>query len=354
MGSPSRPIWCGAMVIRQRTGPLRGAVIGLGMIGRHHARLLQAADRVQFMGAVDPSGDLYRSMHDPGRLFDSIDELLGTGPLDFAIVAVPTDMHLPVVERLAAAGVSMLIEKPLAGTSEAAARIVEVCEHYRVHGAVGHVERYNAALQEMRRRIVDGQLGRLYSISTTRSGPFPGRVQDVGVVKDLATHDIDLVSWLSDSRIVRVAAQTQHVTGREHEDLVLVNGTVESGAAFSLTVDWLSPTKVRRARVLGEGGLLESDTLYGDLSFYENPAVGISWQATQQFRGVSEGNMTRYALQREEPLRVELETFLDLLSGDEDTGVVTLEQGVEIVRTAEMVIESAATGRMLSTVDTLR
>ena len=323
------------------------------MIGRHHARLVQANDRVRFAGAVDRDGDGYRSVHDPGRLFSSIDQLLEAGPLDFAIVAVPTEMHLPVAEQLAAAGVSLMIEKPLAATSEAANRIVELCVRHGVHGAVGHVERYNVALQETRRRIVDGQLGRLYSISTMRSGPFPGRIRDVGVVMDLASHDIDLVSWLSNSRIDRVAAQTQRVTGREQEDLVLVNGTLESGAAFSLSVDWVSPTKIRQTRVLGEGGVLEADTLYGDLTFYDNSAVDIRWQATQQFRGVSEGNMTRYALQRDEPLRVELETFLDLLEGDDEAGVVTLEQGVGIVRAAETVIESAATGRMLSTADAL-
>jgi UDP-N-acetylglucosamine 3-dehydrogenase len=324
------------------------------MIGRHHARLVQANERVRFAGAVDPDGDRYRSVHAAERSFSSIDQLLDAGPLDFAIVAVPTPLHLPVAEQLAAAGVSLLIEKPLAATSEAAVQIVEVCAQHGVHGAVGHVERYNPALQEMRRRIVEGQLGHLYSISTTRSGPFPGRVRDVGVVKDLASHDIDLVSWLSDSRIDRVAAQTQYVTGREHEDLVLVNGTLESGAAFSLSVDWVSPTKIRRTRALGEGGVLEADTLYGDLSFYENPAVDIRWQTSQQFRGVSEGDMTRYALQRDEPLRVELEVFLDLLEGDDDAGVVTLEQGVEIVLAAETVIKSAATGRMLSTADAPR
>ena len=203
----------------------------------------------------------------------------------------------------------------------------------------------------MRHRIDAGQLGRLYSLSAVRSGPFPGRIRDVGVVKDLASHDIDTVSWLAGSRIDRVAAQTQYVTGREHEDLVLVTGGLESGAAFGLTVDWVSPTKVRRTRVLGEGGVLEADTLYGDLTFYENPAVDITWPASQQFRGVSEGNMTRYALRRDEPLGVELETFLDLLGGDDTAGVVTLEQGVEIVRAAEMVIESAATGRVVATAD---
>jgi UDP-N-acetylglucosamine 3-dehydrogenase len=328
---------------------LRGAVIGLGMIGRHHARLLQVAERVEFAGAVDPDGDRYRSVHDRDLVFDSIPALLDRGSLDFAIVAVPTDAHLAVAGELTAAGVSVLVEKPLASTTGEAEEIVELCALHGVHGAVGHVERFNAALQEMRRRLVNNQLGRLFAVSTIRSGPFAGRVRDVGVVKDLATHDIDVVSWLSDSRIARLAAQTQHLSGQEHEDLVLVTGTLESGTAFNLVVDRVSPTKVRRTRVLGERGMLEADTLSGDLFFYENAAVDISWSMTQQFRGVSEGNVTRYALRRDEPLRVELETFLDFLSGDLTADVVTLERGVEVVRVAETVIESARNGLTMTT-----
>ncbi|HUO75029.1 MAG TPA: Gfo/Idh/MocA family oxidoreductase, partial [Solirubrobacteraceae bacterium] len=200
---------------------MHGAVIGLGMIGRHHARLLQASDRVEFAGAVDPDGDRYRAVRDGALVIDSIAALLERGSLDFAIVAVPTELHLAVVDELARARVSVLVEKPLAASSEDARRIVEICADAGIHGAVGHVERFNPALQELRRRVLDGQIGRLFTVSTVRSGPFPDRVRDVGVVKDLATHDIDLVSWLADSAIAAVAAQTQHLSGREHEDLVL-------------------------------------------------------------------------------------------------------------------------------------
>jgi UDP-N-acetylglucosamine 3-dehydrogenase len=287
-------------------------------------------------------------VHQPDLVLDSVAALLDRGPLQFAIVSVPTELHLAVTQELAAGGVSMLIEKPLAATTEAARQIVDLCHRSGVLAAVGHVERFNPALQELRRRLLEGQIGRLFTASTIRTGPFPARVQDVGVVKDLATHDIDLVSWLSDSKIATLAAQTQHLSGREHEDLVLVVGALESGAAFSIVVNWVSPTKVRRKRVLGERGMLEADTLTGDLFFYENAEVRIAWSATQQFRGVSVGNVTRYALQRREPLLVEHEAFLDLLEGRRDTGVVTLEQGVEIVRVAEAVLASASSAQTVS------
>lgn len=327
---------------------MRGAVIGLGMIGRHHARLLQASERAELAGAVDPGGDRYRAVHDPARVHGTLDELLAAGAPDFAIVAVPTELHLPLAERLAAAGCAMLIEKPLAATSAEARAIVDLCREAGVKAAVGHVERFNPALQELRRRLLGGQIGRLFTVSTTRTGPFPDRVQDVGVVKDLATHDIDLVSWLADSQIATLSAQTQYLSGRRHEDLVLITGALRSGAAFNIVVDWVSPRKLRQTRVLGELGMLEADTLSADLTFFANAEVDVVWSASQQFRGVSEGDVTRYALRREEPLRIEHERFLDLLQGRQDPGVVTLEQGVAIVEVAEATLRSARSGETLT------
>jgi len=326
----------------------RVGVVGLGMIGRHHARLLQASTRAVFAGAVDPAGDRHRSLYDPGMCVSTIAELLSRGRLDGVVVAVPTVAHLAVVRELIEAGVAVLVEKPLAATFEEAREITALCERHGVPGAVGHVERYNPAPRALRRRLLDGQLGELSMVSTVRSGPFSGRIADVGVVLDLATHDIDLIGWLSGSRITRLAAQAQCQSGGEHEDLVFVNGRLDSGAVFNLVADRVSPTKIRRVRVLGTRGMLEADTLSGDLFFYANAEVEIGWTTTQQFRGVSEGDVTRYALAREEPLAVELAAFLDLIDGRSDADVVGLAEGAEVVRVAETILESAREDRALS------
>jgi len=321
---------------------LRGAIVGLGMMGRHHARLLQTAPRIAFAGAVDPGGDRYGAVRDAADVHASVDELLERGRPDFAVVAVPTDEHLPVVRALAGAGVHVLIEKPLAGTTAAAQEIIAICGDAGVRAAVGHVERFNPALIELRRRTEEGQVGEVFLIGTERCGPFPDRVRDVGVVKDLATHDLDLVGWLGKSPIDLVAAQTVHKTGREHEDLLLATGRLSSGLAFSITVDWLTPTKIRRMRILGDRGMLVADTLTSDLVFHENGRVTSQWDSTQALRGVAEGDSTRYALQRREPLLVELEAFCDLVLGDESSAAVSLEEGLRTVRCAEQVLESAA------------
>jgi UDP-N-acetylglucosamine 3-dehydrogenase len=327
------------------TTSLRGAVLGLGMIGRHHARLLQSTPRVSFAGAVDPAGDRFAVVHDRALVYADLEALLRAGVPDFAIVAVPTEEHVPVVRALAAEGVHLLVEKPLAASAAEARELIDACESAGIRAAVGHVERFNPALLALRHKAhQEGLLGQIFLIATERIGPFPDRVRDVGVIKDLATHDLDLVRWLGGAPVERVSAETQHRMERDHEDLVLATGRLENAISFNCIVDWLSPTKVRQTRVLGERGMLVADTLTADLTFYANGKVASSWADTQSLRGVSEGDATRYALARREPLLVELETFCDMLRGDPEAAVVTLAEGLDTVTVAEAALASARSG----------
>jgi UDP-N-acetylglucosamine 3-dehydrogenase len=316
------------------------------MIGRHHARLLQTTPGVRFAGAMDPGGDRYGAVADPGWLYRSLDELLDRGRPDFAIVAVPTEEHLAVARVLAEAGVHLLVEKPLAATVQEAEELIAVVQAAGVRAAVGHVERFNPALVALRERRE--QVGEAILIATERVGPFPDRVRDVGVVKDLATHDLDLVRWLGGAPVATLAAQTAHRMGRDHEDLVLVTGRLASDVPFNCIVDWLTPTKRRQSRILGDRGMLVADTLTADLTLYRNGSVTSEWSSAQALRGVSEGDATRFALSRREPLLAELEAFCDLLAGDDDAPVVTLEEGLETVRCAEAVLESARLGQSVA------
>ena len=123
-----------------------------------------------------------------------------------------------------------------------------------------------------------------------------------------------------------------------------MTGRLASDVPFNSIVDWLTPTKTRRTRVLGDRGMLVAETVTADLTFYENGQVTSSWPSSQALRGVSEGDATRYALARAEPLRTELEAFRDLVAGDDDAPVVTLAQGLAALRSAEAVLASAAGG----------
>lgn len=320
---------------------LRAGLIGLGMMGRNHARVLGSLDEVDFVALADPCGDLHSAAGGREVLRD-VEELIKVG-VDYCVVAAPTAHHLDIGLQLAEAGVHALIEKPLAQDPPAARKLAEAFAERGLIGAVGHIERYNPALQSARKRLENGDLGTVYQIITRRQGPFPGRVADVGVVKDLATHDIDLTAWVSQQAFASVSARTAFRSGREHEDLVAVVGSLADGTITNHLVNWLSPLKERVTIVTGECGAFVADTLTADLTFFANGSVPTTWGGLQQFRGVSEGDMIRYAIPKPEPLRVEHENFRDAVLG-RPADIVTMEQGLRTVIVAEAIIESAATG----------
>lgn len=321
---------------------LRAGLIGLGMMGRHHARVLRSLDGVDLIAVADPGGDPHGVAGGLDVLPD-IDALISAG-LDYCMVAVPTALHEEVGLALAAAGVHAMIEKPLAKDTEAARKLAEAFEQAGLVGATGHIERYNPALQSLRSRLADGDLGEIYQIITRRQGPFPARIADVGVVKDLATHDIDLTAWVTGQSFVSIAARTAYKSGREHEDLVAVTGLLADGTVTSHLVNWLSPMKERVTIVTGDRGAFVADTLHADLTFHANGIVPTEWEDIAQFRGVSEGDVIRYAIAKPEPLRTEHEAFRDAVLGKE-SDIVTMRQGLATVTVAEAVLESATEGR---------
>jgi UDP-N-acetylglucosamine 3-dehydrogenase len=324
---------------------LRAGLVGLGMMGRHHARVLGSLDGVDLVAVADPCGDA----HDVARgqpMLAGIVELIAAG-IDYCIVAVPTRYHLEIGLALADAGVHSLIEKPLAHDVPSSRKLVEAFSAAGIIGAVGHIERYNPALQSVRARLQHGDLGNVYQIATRRQGPFPARIADVGVVKDLATHDIDLTSWVIQQAFISIAARTAYRSGRQHEDLVAAVGCLSDGMITNHLVNWLSPLKERVTTITGERGTFVADTLSADLTFYDNGSVATTWKAIAQFRGVSEGDVVRYAIPKPEPLRVEHENFRDAVLG-KDADIVSLEQGLATVVVAEAVIESARTGHTVT------
>lgn len=323
---------------------LRAGLIGLGMMGRHHARVVRELDGVDLVAVADSFGDPH-GVADGLAVCASVDELIEQG-LDMAVVAVPTVLHEEIALKLAEAGVHALVEKPIADNSAAGTRIAQAFEAKGLIGAVGHIERFNPALQNLRERLEAGELGEVYQISTRRQGPFPARIADVGVVKDLGTHDIDLTAWLAQSAFEDVYARTTSRSGRAHEDMVSAVGHLAGGIITNHMVNWLSPFKERTTVVLGERGAFVADTVSADLTFIENGTFQTEWESMAAFRGVAEGSSTRFALAKREPLKMEHEAFRDAILGKSER-VVTLREGLATLRVAEAVLESAETGQVV-------
>lgn len=322
--------------------PLRAGVVGLGMMGRHHCRVLRGLPGVELVAVADAEGDPHGAA--PGLpLVGDVAALVEHG-LDLAVVAVPTDQHEVVASALAAARVHALVEKPLAADLPSARRLTDVFATAGLVGCVGHIERFNPAIQQLRRRLEAGELGQVYQVTARRQGPFPARISDVGVVKDLATHDIDTITYVTGEPFASVSARLAYKSGRQHEDLVTAVGALADGTAVSLSVNWLSPFKERTLVVVGERGAFVASTLTSDLEFFANGTFTTDLDSPlAHFRGVSEGDVIRYAFAKPEPLRTELEGFLAAVGGDPG-GVVTMADGSVVVAVADAIVESGLTG----------
>ena len=320
---------------------MRAGLIGLGEMGRHHARVLQQLSDVELVAILDPA--VSRPYADTPVVHDM--EGLLIHELDLCVVASPTAHHLDHAMSLAAEGIPTMVEKPLAGDPAQARQLAEAFDDAGVLGCVGHIERYNPAMQALRVRLSQGELGEVYQIATRRQGPFPTRVLDVGVIFDLATHDIDSTAWVTGSPYRSVAAQVAHRSGRAHEDLVAAVAALANGTVVNHLVNWLSPLKERVMVVSGEHGSFVADTVAADLTWYANGAAPVEWASMRSFRGVVQGDVVRFAIPKPEPLMLELSAFRDAVLGRSDD-VVTMREASEVVEVAAA-LQRAATSHEL-------
>ncbi|KNY07433.1 Gfo/Idh/MocA family protein [Microbacterium sp. GCS4] len=323
---------------------LRAGLLGVGSMGRHHARILRDIEGVELVAIADPGGDPFRVAGGIPLLAD-VDELIAAR-IDIAVVAIPTRFHASAALALAEAGVHTLVEKPIADDSESGLRVSEAFETRGLIGAVGHVERFNPALQQLRRRLAEGDAGAVYQIATRRQSTFPARIGDVGVAKDLGTHDVDLTAWVAQSQYWSISAQTAFKSGRAFEDMIAMSGRLGSGIITNHLVNWLSPMKERITMVTGERGTFVADTAAGDLTFHANGTELLEWESVSNFRGVSEGDVTRFAFAKREPLRAELEAFRDAVLG-EQTELSTMREATHTLAVVESALESASEGGKL-------
>jgi UDP-N-acetylglucosamine 3-dehydrogenase len=316
---------------------LRTAIIGLGMMGTNHARVLSNLEGVELVAVSDPQGDAQKVLPQI-KVLNSVDEVIKLG-VDYCVISAPTAYHEEIASQLIANRIHFLVEKPIADTYSSAVKIRDAAKDAKVIGAVGHIERFNSALQEARKRVLAGELGTIYQVATRRQGPFPSRISDVGVVKDLATHDIDLTSWITGNKYLQVSANAAFRSGREHEDLISVSGLLEDSIVVSHLVNWLSPLKERKIIITGEKGTFVADTLRADLTFYENGKIEISQSELAHFRGVTQGDVHILAFEKPEPLIVEHQNFRDAVLG-KPSNIVSLEEGTTTVKIADAIIES--------------
>ncbi|MEO7429998.1 MAG: Gfo/Idh/MocA family oxidoreductase [Acidimicrobiales bacterium] len=252
---------------------MRLGVLGLGAMGRRHLSAARATSDLEVVGVADPSAGAHGQGADV-PVVGSLGALLGMG-VDACVVAAPSPQHLAAAIELAAAGVHVLMEKPLAMDVAECAQIVEAFAGTDAIVRVGHVERFNPALVALRNRLEHGELGDLLEIVTRREGGPPTRHDGGDVLLDLGTHDFDLVGWLTASPVRPVSVSASPIGCAPRSEAVRVELTLAHGLVTSHSFSWCAPQRVRTLAVRGTAGTLVADTLAGDLRSGRGESLGV-------------------------------------------------------------------------------
>jgi predicted dehydrogenase len=305
-------------------GLLRVGVVGVGVMGSNHARVFGDLPGVRLVGIADPD----RKQRDlvTGALgcpsFSDVEALLASG-VDAVTIAAPTHLHLELSLACIERGVHVLVEKPIAPSVEEGRAIIAAARRSGVALMVGHVERFNPTVEAIKDAIRDEDI---LSIAITRVGPFPPRMSNVGVVIDLAVHDIDLIRWFTESDIMEVQPQLSNAVAAR-EDIALLQFRTASGVLAHINTNWLTPFKARNVTIA-----TRKKYIMGDL---------LTRQVTECFGFQPDGSysMRHLSVGHAEPLRAELQAFIAAIR-DGKPPAVTGEEGVASLEIAIRCLES--------------
>ena len=309
---------------------MKVGIVGLGVMGNNHVRVLNQMPQVKKVLVYDISPEL-NAIGEKNEMVGSLEELASAAP-DYVVVALPTIFHSEAAIFLASRRIPTLLEKPVAPSQTESESIALSFSEAETICAVGHVERFNPSLSALRQKIAEGVIGKPLQISTRRVGPFPSRVNDVGVILDLASHDIDLVGWITGQDYKSLSSHTASPLPGHHEDMFLAIGELMDSTLVSHEVNWVTPTKARQTSVLGEDGMLVADSLRAELRLFRNGAIGFDWGMYSNYRGVTEGEEIKFVVPVREPLLQEHEAMMRELAHPGSTEICSIEEGLRVMR----------------------
>lgn len=334
--------------MKEKQFDMKTGVIGVGSMGQNHARVYSEISDLS--GVVD--ANLAQAKQVGNRFgcpfYSDYKELLEN--VDAVSIAVPTALHKQVAIDAASAGVDILVEKPLAGGINEGKEIVKTCEEAGITLAVGHIERHNPIILYAYEAIKRGEWGNIITMSSRRVSSYPARIKDVGVVFDLAIHDIDVMRFLCGSEIDSVYALGGRSADKVHEDHISLLLEFSSGKEGVCEANWLTPMKVRQLT-------LTCSTHFVDLN-YINQSISVS---TSHFVDLDEANLFTAALEverrmvsltKKEPLKNELIDFLRSAK-EKSEPLVTGRDGLQNLIIAEAALESIK-GKKRISVESIR
>ena len=307
---------------------MKVGVIGIGSMGTNHVRVYSQMPGVELVGIADPDREKCEEAAKTYNTKAYIDykDLLGQG-LDGVSIATPTTLHKDIAIEAMKQGACVLVEKPIADTVENAEAMIRAAKEKEVKLMVGHIERFNPAIIALKKEIEKGKFGKIVSISATRVGPSAPRVRDVGIILDLGVHDIDIMSHLYSERVREVFATAGSVD-HKLEDYASILLKFNNGNAGVINTNWLTPHKMRKLSVTGTRGIAYVDNIKPSVEVYNgSPEIDLK-------------------IEKREPLRTELEHFVDCVERDLEPSV-SGEDGKEALKVALSAVESYKSGRVV-------
>lgn len=319
---------------------LRVGVIGVGNMGFNHARVYSELEQVQLCAVAD--FDATRAAGVAARYganaYNHYHEMLEREALDAVTVAVPTRAHFRVASDVIRAGVHLLVEKPLAAEVAQAQQLVNAARDAGVVLAVGHIERFNPAVRELKRLIDAGALGKISTVIAKRVGIMPPQVKDANVIIDLAVHDIDILNYLFGEMPAFVTATAGYALLEKRYDHAEIFLRYKSAGCF-VQVNWITPLKIRTLSVTGDAGHAELNYVTQKLELFES-TLAREYDTFGDFVvRFGEAHKTAVPVQVYEPLRAELQDFIAAARAG-GPPIVTGEDGLNALRIAMRALET--------------
>ena len=324
-----------------RGGPMNVGVVGLGYMGSNHVRVYSEMEEANLIAVADTDEARRDSVarRYGVRSYDDHREMFAHEHLDAVSIVVPTGLHRDVALAAISAGTAALIEKPIGRTVPEGIEIHGAAQRADVIVAVGHIELFNPAVRALKQHLQDDEIGPPLQIQARRAGPFQPRLRDVGVVQDLATHDIGVMRFVLEAGIARVHAVTRAGIRTAYEDTVFATLRFDNEVTGVLDVNWLSPVKVRELQVIGERGMLCLDYVSQEVRRYRE-TLGDGYRSSAAHGGHEELFLP---VEKREPLRVELESFLESVAAHEQP-MAGCADAIATLDIAEKLLQSAHSG----------
>ncbi len=292
------------------------AIVGLGVMGKNHYRVLQNIPNVKIVGLCDIKvKDEFEH-----KLYRDIDEMLNNIEADAIIIAAHTFVHKELALKCINKGINLFIEKPVSSTIKDGQIILKEAQKQKLKVAIGHIERFNPVVQALKEELKGKEI---YSINITRVGPFPPRIADVGILTDLAVHDIDLIRFVSNKNIKETKIFKSQKIHNHYEDNAILSFAMENDIVASITTNWLTPFKKRTIEVACKEAYFEADLMTQELLEYSNFNVNNSF--------VTRGCFVR----KSEPLYNELQAFVTYLKTKDRGLCASIEDSIETLKIVE-------------------